>query len=264
MLKCDLVHGRYAVFSKLLSFFLFCATEFMSVKVLIIIPCFNEEQSLPGLLANLKDCITQSAFTVIPVVINDCSRDGSETVARSFGVNVLNLPNNLGIGGAVQTGIKYALSKGFDYCIQMDGDGQHPPAEFEKLVNNAIKTGADVVIGSRFLTGEGFQSTFIRRLGIKYFHFLNRILTGKSIHDITSGYRLLGEKAMKLAANYYPDDYPEPESLVFFSKHGLKIVEVPVTMHHRQGGKSSIGTFASVYYWVKVTAAMFYSYIRKQ
>lgn len=236
----------------------------MHPKVLIVIPCFNEEQSLPKLLGSLKQYISKSEYDIKPVVINDCSKDGTAVVAKSLGVTVLDLPNNLGIGGAVQTGIKYALYNGYDYSIQMDGDGQHPPSELAKLINTAIETQADVVIGSRFLTGEGFQSTYIRRMGIKYFHFLNKVLTGRRVYDITSGYRLLGKKAIAIAASYYPDDYPEPESLVVYARAGLKIVEVPVIMNERQGGKSSIGALASVYYWVKVTAAMLYSYIRKQ
>lgn len=236
----------------------------MSVKVLVIIPCYNEEEALPVLLNDLKNKYAYFRHDITPVVINDCSKDKTADVARMNQVKVLDLPNNLGIGGAVQTGIKYARQNDFDYAVQMDGDGQHPPAELEKLIDAALDTGADVVIGSRFLTKEGFQSSAIRRIGIKYFYRINKLLTGNKIYDSTSGYRLLGRRAIDFAAKYYPDDYPEPESLVMFAKAGFTIKEVSVIMNERLGGISSIGTFSSVYYWLKVTLSMFYSYIRKQ
>ena len=170
---------------------------------------------------------------------------------------------NLGIGGAVQTGILYARENDFDLAIQLDGDGQHPPKELPKLINHHLETGANIVIGSRFLEKEGFQSSFARRMGIKYFHWVNRLMTGEQIYDSTSGFRLFDRKAIALASLSYPDEYPEPESLVVFSKAGLKIAEVPVVMAERQSGQSSIRSFGSLYYCFKVTLAMFFSFIRK-
>jgi hypothetical protein len=163
----------------------------------------------------------------------------------------------------VQTGILYARDNGFDIAIQLDGDGQHPPKELAKMINYHLQTGANVVIGSRFLEKKGFQSSFARRMGIKYFHLLNRIMTGLSIYDSTSGFRLFDRKAIEIAAVNYPDEYPEPESLVVFSKAGLKIAEVAVVMSHRLGGKSSIRHFGSLYYCIKVSLAMLFSFIRK-
>ena len=163
----------------------------------------------------------------------------------------------------MQTGIRYALEQGFDIAIQLDGDGQHPPKELPKLISHHLETGANVVIGSRFLEKEGFQSSFARRMGIKYFHLLNRIMTGLIIYDSTSGFRLFDRAAIKIASNYYPDEYPEPESLIIFSKAGLKIAEVAVVMSARQGGQSSIRHFGSLYYCIKVSLAMFFSFIRK-
>lgn len=235
----------------------------MSIKVLIVIPSYNEEEALPALLNDLKKTIAGLPYAVTPLVINDCSKDNTSFIARKNQVKVLDLINNLGIGGAVQTGLKYANENNFDYAIQMDGDGQHPPAEVEKLIKTAIEKNVDVVIGSRFLIKEGFQSSLIRRIGIKYFYRVNRLLTGNRIFDSTSGFRLLGKKAIAIAAKYYPDDYPEPESLVLFAKAGLKIAEMPVVMHPRLGGKSSISGFASVYYWIKVTLSMLYTYVRR-
>lgn len=235
----------------------------MKTKVLIVIPCFNEAESLPKLADELKKVAVPVEYDIIPLVVNDCSKDSTALVAKELGFKVLDLPNNLGIGGAVQSGIKYAFRNNFDYVVQMDGDGQHPPEELIKILEAAKMQNADVVIGSRFLEKNGFQSTFLRRFGIKYFFALNKLLTQANIYDSTSGYRLLGRKAMAIAVKYYPDDYPEPESLVFFARAGLKIVEIPVIMRLRQGGVSSITGFKTVNYMVKVTLSMLFSYIRK-
>lgn len=235
----------------------------MMKRLLIVIPSYNEEAALPKLLNELKATAFLNSFTVTPLVVNDCSKDQTECVAKNSGEKVISLVNNLGIGGAVQAGIKYAKRNRFDYVLQMDGDGQHPPAEVNKLLQAAIETNADVVIGSRFINRQGFQTSFTRRLGIKYFHWLNRLLTHKSVYDTTSGFRLLGARAISLAASYYPDDYPEPESLIFFSRAGLTIKEVPVVMRERQGGKSSIAGFSTLFYMTKVTLSSILSYVRK-
>ncbi|WP_461451701.1 glycosyltransferase family 2 protein [Mucilaginibacter sp.] len=233
------------------------------MKILIIIPCFNEQASLPNLIADLERLTLPEKYRLQLCVVNDCSTDNTSNVAQKLNVTLLDLPVNLGIGGAVQSGLKYALLNNYDLAVQMDGDGQHPPAELQKMIDCYEKTGASLVIGSRFLIKEGFQSSFLRRLGITYFHLLNKFFTGKSIYDSTSGFRLFDKKAIELSARYYPDDYPEPESLVFFSKAGLAIQETPVIMVHRTGGQSSIRSFTSFYYCVKVTLAMFFSFIRK-
>jgi glycosyltransferase involved in cell wall biosynthesis len=235
----------------------------MPGKVLIVIPCYNEEASLPFVLHELQQAILPGGYQMEVLVINDCSKDNTSAVAKRSRATVIDLPVNLGIGGAVQTGILYARDNGFDITIQLDGDGQHPPKELAKLIGFHLETGANVVIGSRFLQKEGFQSSFARRMGIKYFHLLNCIMTGLSIYDSTSGFRLFDRAAIEIAAINYPDEYPEPESLVVFSKAGLKIAEVPVVMSPRLGGKSSIRHFGSLYYCVKVSLAMLFSFIRK-
>ncbi len=235
----------------------------MPKKILIVIPCYNEEVALPLLLQELKDLQLPIEYSLIPLVVNDCSKDQTVEVAKKYGVKVLDLTNNLGIGGAVQAGLKYAKQNNFDMAIQLDGDGQHPPSEIIKLLNAKAQFDVDIVIGSRFLDNEGFQSSLMRRLGIKYFYRLNQLLTRNNIYDSTSGFRLLGKKAIDIAAENYPDDYPEPESLVIFSKAKLKIKEVPVIMSHRLGGISSIGSFAAIYYCIKVTMSMLFSFIRK-
>jgi glycosyltransferase involved in cell wall biosynthesis len=173
------------------------------------------------------------------------------------------VPVNLGIGGAVQTGFLYARQNGFDLAVQVDGDGQHPAVELPKLINFYDETKTDITIGSRFLVEGGFKSSFARRMGIRYFHWLNKILTGKSVFDSTSGFRLFDKKAIAIAVDKYPDEYPEPASLVLFSKAGLSIREVPVMMSERLAGQSSIRNFASVYYCIKVTISMLFIFIRK-
>jgi len=235
----------------------------MPGKVLIVIPCYNEEASLPKLLPELLSAALPNGYQLEALIVNDCSKDNTSAVAKKHKATVIDLPVNLGIGGAVQTGILYARENDFDMAIQLDGDGQHPPKELPKLINHHLESGANIVIGSRFLEKEGFQSSFVRRLGINYFHWVNRLMTGTRVYDSTSGFRLFDRKAIALASGYYPDEYPEPESLVIFSKAGLKIAEVPVIMAERQGGQSSIRSFGSLYYCFKVSLAMFFSFIRK-
>jgi glycosyltransferase involved in cell wall biosynthesis len=230
-------------------------------KLLVIIPCFNEEASIASLLTELLSLKLSYALDI--AVINDCSTDNTLSIIRQFNVVVLNLPVNLGIGGAVQTGYKYALKHNYDLAVQMDGDGQHPPAELAKLLAHHEKTQANVIIGSRFIQKEGFQSSRLRRSGIAYFHRLNQLFTGKRILDITSGFRLFDKKAISIAAENYPDEYPEPESLVAFAKAGLSIEEIAVVMKERQGGQSSIRSFSGVYYMIKVSIAMFFAYVRR-
>lgn len=235
----------------------------MPDKLLIIIPCYNEEAALPALLAELNALDIPGHYQTEIAIINDCSADSTYLIAEKFGATVLNLPVNLGIGGAVQTGLLYAHAHHFNIAVQMDGDGQHPPSELNKLLNCYETNRANLVIGSRFIEKQGFQSSLFRRLGIGYFHWLNKVFTGQNIFDSTSGFRLFDAKAIQAAARYYPDEYPEPESLVFFAKAGLTIQETPVIMAKRNGGQSSIRNFASLYYGIKVTIAMLFSSIRK-
>lgn len=232
----------------------------MKKSILIIIPCYNEEASITGVLASLSEV---KDFNLSVVVINDCSKDNTAAIVRRHKhIKLLDLPINLGIGGAMQTGYKYAHANGFDMAIQLDGDGQHLPSELHKLINHHLATNDNVVVGSRFLEKTAYKSSFSRRTGIYYFQLVNKLLIGKAICDSTSGFRLFDRKAIEVVVKTYPDEYPEPESLVLFSRMGLKIAEVAVEMQERQGGTSSIGSFSAVYYMVKVTMAMMFSYIR--
>jgi len=228
------------------------------VKTLIIIPAYNEEASVAHVVGEVRSL--QQGYDI--VVVNDGSADATEERALAAGAVVLSLPINLGIGAAVQTGFRYAVRNGYDVAVQVDGDGQHPAGEIPKLVG-VIETGlADVAIGSRFLERKGFQSTFARRIGIRYFRFLHAMVTGVHITDSTSGFRAINRRTLEIVNTYYPDEYPESESIVLYAHHNLRIREVPVVMRERMGGQSSIRAFASVYYMFKVTLAILFTHIR--
>lgn len=219
-------------------------------KVLVIIPAYNEQNTIVDTVRSVESCGYDY------VVINDGSRDATLQVCRENGINVVDLPQNLGIGGAVQTGHKYAYLKGYDIDVQVDGDGQHDPRYISSLVEKIVN-GADLVIGSRFLCPtDGFQSTPLRRLGKTWLSICIRALTGANITDPTSGFRACNRRVIELFCTNYPTDYPEPESIAVSLKKGYTVREVPVEMRERQGGTSSIGAFSSVYYMVKVTLAI--------
>ncbi len=232
------------------------------MKVALIIPCFNEEDIVLSLHAEIMRTPFPESISVTPVFINDCSTDSTRRILMDHQMTFIDLPVNLGIGGAVQTGYKYALRNGYDIAVQMDGDGQHPPPELHKILKLITDGEADVAIGSRYLTKEGFQSSSLRRTGINYFKWLNKKLVGVTVYDSTSGYRALNRRALELVAGYYPDEYPEPEAIVLYALNGLTIREAPVIMRERQGGQSSIRTYKTVYYMFKVTLGIIFLYIR--
>jgi glycosyltransferase involved in cell wall biosynthesis len=233
------------------------------LKVLAIIPAFNEEKSIARVIEEISMVGLSSQLNITALVINDCSTDNTANIISEINCIGLNLPVNLGIGGAVQTGYKYALGNDFDFAVQVDGDGQHPPEYIPDLLNELQTKNLDVIIGSRYLIRDGFQSSFMRRMGILYFKWLNKLLTGLTILDSTSGFRMLNRKALSCLAENYPDEYPEPEAIILYKKFHLKTGEIPVKMRERQGGKSSINAFASVYYMIKVSLAIIFTKIRK-
>ena len=227
------------------------------INIAIIIPCYNEQDNILSLYQEISSvAIENRQYNIVPIFVNDCSTDRTKKLLEENNLTHLNLSVNVGIGGAVQTGFKYAYQNGFDIAIQMDGDGQHPPSELHKLVLPLISNDADVVIGSRYITKEGFQSSILRRMGINYFKWLNHFLVGIRINDSTSGYRALNRKALKIVSDYYPDEYPEPESIILFALYKLRLQEVAVLMRERQSGRSSIRNYKSVYYMFKVTIAV--------
>lgn len=229
------------------------------MKKLIIIPAFNEESNIEKTVT----AIQKNAQGFDYVIINDCSTDRTKQICAEKGYNVVNLPINLGIGGAVQTGYKYALERDYDVVVQVDGDGQHDPEFLNEMADYLMENELDMVIGSRFIEKEGFQSSKLRRVGIVFFSKLIKLLTGTLITDPTSGLRMIGRNAMALFAADYPRDYPEPESVVAVIRRNMKVKEIPVVMKERQGGVSSISLKKSVYYMIKVTLAILIERIRK-
>jgi glycosyltransferase involved in cell wall biosynthesis len=232
------------------------------MKIATIVPAYNEEKSIANVVSDILLVAQSQNLSITVIVVNDCSKDSTSEIISKLNCVALDLPVNLGIGGAVQTGFKYAFENGFDYAIQIDGDGQHPASEIPKLINAVIENNLDVVIGSRFMSKEGFQSSAVRRFGINYFKWLNRFLVGIKINDSTSGLRLINKKTLEIVSEYYPDEYPEPEAIILYSLNKLKIGEVSVNMKERQGGVSSISSVSSIYYMFKVTLAIIYTFIR--
>jgi len=231
------------------------------VRIGIIIPAYNESESIIQLVDRINQ-LKLNECEINYVVINDASTDQTLETLQKNKINHLNLSINLGIGGAVQTGFQWAFKNQFDYAVQMDGDGQHPPEELIKLIDAIILNGSDLIIGSRFIDKQGFQSSFFRRLGIRCISIILQLFIHQKISDPTSGYRIFNKKAINLSFKVYPDEYPEPESLVYFKLNGLKISEIPVMMNERVSGKSSISGLNSIYYMFKVSIAMFFTYFR--
>ena len=221
-------------------------------KVLLIIPAYNEEKNIEKVV----DGIIQNYPQYDYIIINDGSSDSTRDVCRKRGYQYLNLSINLGIGGAVQTGYKYAKDKGYEIAVQIDGDGQHDIFYLEKMLPLLENGEADIVIGSRFINKEGFQSSAARRMGIKLLSWLIFICTGKMIKDVTSGFRAVNKRFIDIYARYYPMDYPEPEAIVSAVMNRGKIMECPVVMREREEGKSSINFIKSVYYMIKVSLAV--------
>ena len=226
-------------------------------KLLVIIPAYNEEAAILTTLADLQTNCPEADW----VVVNDCSRDGTRELLRSSRASYLDLPVNLGIGGGVQTGYKYAVEHGYDLTVQFDGDGQHRADCIRELIAPIVRGEADMTVGSRFLpeAGEqdrGFQSSAARRMGIRWISGLIRLTTGRTIHDVTSGFRACGKELTAYFAQNYAQDYPEPEAILAATLAGFRVGEAPVVMKERQGGVSSIRSFKSAYYMIKVSLSL--------
>lgn len=236
--------------------------EAVTTRILVVIPCFNEEESIASVIHEVNQVRAVAGLRLEALVVNDCSTDQTLGVVRKLDCQYLDLPVNLGIGGAMQAGYKFAYRHGYDIAVQLDGDGQHPANELPKLIRPLLEKQADVVIGSRFLAKTGFQSSAMRRVGIRYFRWLNQLLIGQVVHDSTSGFRAFNRRTLAVVNEYYPDEYPEPEAIVQFGLSRLRMLEVPVQMRERQGGVSSISSSQAVYYMLKVTLGALFVYIR--
>jgi len=228
--------------------------------VIAIVPAHNEERAIGGVVDAIR--AVDPSFDV--VVIDDGSSDGTASVAASHGAAVVVLPFNLGIGGAVQTGFKYALEHGYGLAVRLDGDGQHDPAELAKLLAPVRRGEADIVTGSRFVGGDGaYRPPLSRRVGITWFARVVSLLTRQRVTDTTSGFQALNGRGIALFASDYPSDYPEVEAIVLVFKHRLRLAEEPVLMREREHGQSSITVVRSVYYMLKVTLALCVAMMRK-
>lgn len=217
--------------------------------MLIIIPAYNESKNIENVLNKIKKDAPFADY----LVINDCSTDNTLDILEAINADYINLSANLGIGGGVQAGYIYAYENSYDIAVQLDGDGQHDPRYIKNLIVPIENDKADVVIGSRFVEKEGFQSSQMRRFGINFLSFLIRICCGTKIKDATSGYRAVNKKMIKIFANHYAQDYPEPEAVISSVLNGARIVEIPVIMLERKNGVSSISPFKSIYYMLKVS-----------
>ncbi len=229
-------------------------------QVLVIIPAYNEEKTVGQVIHS----IFAASSDVDVLVVSDGSRDRTESEARKAGAAVITLADNLGIGGAMQTGYRYAVKQGYDYAVQIDADGQHDPADLPRLLAEARKQDANMIIGSRYVAKTGYQSSRSRRIGMIVLSGFVQLAVGYPVKDTTSGYRVADRRVIQLFREYYPLDYPEVEALVLLHRHHIKVREVPVEMHARQAGQSSITMLKSVYYMFKVTLAIGLEVLRKQ
>ncbi len=222
-------------------------------EVLIIIPAFNEAQNILATVNQLRNLDISYDY----IVVNDGSSDSTYQICVDNNIPVLDLKMNLGIGGAVQTGYKYAIRNAYKYAVQFDGDGQHIADYIDEILNYLENENADICIGSRFLSKQDtYEIEWNRKLGIKIIHSLLKWLIHKNVTDPTSGFRACNLKSMHLFAQHYPSEYPEPSSLVLLNKYHLKIVEFPVRMNKRSNGVSSITYLNTFYYMINVCTLM--------
>jgi hypothetical protein len=221
-------------------------------RVLVVVPVCNERDSVAGTIGELKMNVP---FADV-LVVDDGSRDGTGEVARQLGIRVARLPFNLGIGGAVQTGFKYAVRGGYDVVVQVDGDGQHDASYLRGLVDFLLSEKADIVVGSRFLVDDPLRMSFFRNLGIRYFSWLTSRVVGQRVTDCSSGFRAVSRRAAAFYAENYPVDFPDAEALILAHRAGLKIAELPARFRQRANGASSLRFWRFAYYPVKETLSI--------
>lgn len=223
-------------------------------KTLVIIPAYNEEETIASVIAALHEAVP--GFDVL--VVDDGSHDRTASIVRrQESVELVRMPYNVGIGAAMQTGFKYAYRNGYDVAIQCDADGQHPADQIERLVTRLQQGDADLVVGSRYVADSEYTPSFSRRVGKSLLSRWVDAVIGGGITDTTSGFRAVNRRALEMFCRHYPEDYPEAEALVIMHKSGLRAVEVPVHMNPRQGGATSIRPRHAAYYMVKVGLAIF-------
>ena len=227
-------------------------------ELLIIIPAFNEEDAIGGVIQGIREGVPG-----VPIlVLDDCSRDGTVLVARAWGAEVVTLPHHLGLGGLVQTGYKLAFSLGYQYVIRVDGDGQHDPRDIPSIYEQLRTSGAEMVIGCRTKTEDGWKTGFVRRMGIQFFRAVLRPILGRPVNDPTSGFVGVNRAALQVFAGSFPLEYPEIEALVVLQRRKFRFEEVPVRMHPRRTGRSSITAFKSLYYIAHVLLGVFVNILK--
>jgi len=232
-----------------------------ALRKLAIVPAYNEGEMITRVVRDIR----REAPDFDIVVVNDGSRDNTGQLAAEAGATVINHPFNLGIGGAMQSGYKWALRNDYDIAVQVDGDGQHPPRYLPRMVEELQTEGsADMVYGSRFREDPGYKVPFLRRLGNRIFAIVLRPLIRQRITDPTSGFRMTNRRGIELFARDYPHDYPEVEALLMLHANRLNIHEIAVRMNAREGGESSINYRQSAYYMIKVMMALFVGALRSR
>ena len=229
-------------------------------RLVAVVPAWNEEAAIGKVVDEIR------AFdpTAEVVVVDDASSDGTAAVAERHGATVLRLPFNVGIGGAVQTGLRYAVDAGYERAVRLDGDGQHDASQIPRILAPLESGEADLVIGSRFVDPSGtYRPPFARRMGIRVFARLVSVLGGQRVTDTTSGFIALDRTGIELFAAQYPHDYPEVEATLVALRSGLRLAQVQVEMRERATGTSSITFIRSLYYIVKVTLALLVASLRR-
>jgi len=231
----------------------------MNPKIHIIVPAFNEARNLEKVIGQLRAL----AANLDILVVDDGSRDATFETARKLNVLAVKLVNNLGIGGAVQTGFKYAARRGYDCALQFDSDGQHDPSQISKITGPILAGEADLVIGTRYLSKTGYRTPLARRAGIFIFSFISGVFLRQRITDSTSGFRAMNKKVLEFFAREYPVDFPDAEAIILLGLSGFRIKEVPVEMKPRLSGHSSTTTLKSLYYPFKMLLSIFAVLLRK-
>jgi len=227
-------------------------------ELIIIIPAFNEEAAIVGVIQGI-----QQAVPGVPIlVLDDSSKDGTVALARAAGAEVVTLPHHLGLGGLVQTGYKLAFSLGYQYVIRVDGDGQHDPQDIPAIYQQLRTSGAEMVIGCRTNAEDGWKTSIVRRMGILFFRAVLRPILGRPVHDPTSGFVGVNRAALQVFAGSFPLEYPEIEALVVLQRRKFRFEEVPVRMHPRRTGRSSITAYKSLYYIAHVLLGVFVNILK--
>jgi glycosyltransferase involved in cell wall biosynthesis len=226
--------------------------------LMILVPALNEEGAIAGVIREIQEHVPDTPI----LVVDDCSTDATRPVAEQSGAVVISVPAHLGLGGCVQAGYKLAFESGFSYVIRVDGDGQHNPADIPRLYDALVKSGVEMVIGSRYKRGNNGYTSWTRRLGIEIFRLLLWPILGQSVRDPTSGFVGVNQRALAVFARSFPLEYPEIETLVVLQRRRFRFLEVPCEMRPRRSGRTSITPMKSIYYLTHVLLGVFVNVLK--